>query len=108
MQIRKAVIPAAGLGTRMLPAAKAVAKELLPIIDRPAIQYVVEEAASAGIEDLLLISSPDKRAVEAHFKPNEAIEARLRAGKREHLLDSVNRLIAKIKIHAVDQLEQRG
>jgi UTP--glucose-1-phosphate uridylyltransferase len=76
MNIRKAVIPAAGFGTRMLPAAKAVAKELLPVLDRPAIQYVIEEAASAGIEDVLLISSPEKRAVEAHFKPNEALESR--------------------------------
>src|SRR5438093_1543415 len=106
MQIRKAVIPAAGLGTRMLPAAKAVAKELLPVLDRPTIQYVVEEAAEAGIDDVLLISSPEKRAVEAHFTPNENLRARLRG--REELLASIDSLMAKVKVHGVDQPQQRG
>ncbi|MCE3245399.1 MAG: gtaB, partial [Arthrobacter sp.] len=65
--VRKAVIPVAGLGTRFLPATKAMPKEMLPVVDKPAIQYVVEEARSAGIEDVLLVSSPYKKAVEDHF-----------------------------------------
>src|SRR5438045_4894957 len=104
MALKKAIIPAAGFGTRMLPAAKAVAKELLPVLDRPTIQYVVEEAAAAGIEDVLLISSPEKRAVEAHFRPNPTLQARLRG--REELLASIDSLMAKVKVHAVDQPQQ--
>src|SRR5438045_6592024 len=104
MTIHTTVIPAAGLGTRMLPAAKAVAKELLPVLDKPTIQYVVEEAAAAGINDVLLISSPEKRAVEAHFKTNEKLRERLRG--REELLASIDSLMAKVKVHAVDQPQQ--
>lgn len=106
--IRKAIIPAAGFGTRMLPAAKAVPKELLPILDRPTIQYVVEEAAGAGIEDVLLISSREKRAIEDHFSPNDALEDRLRHQGKESLLASLNRLIARVKVHAVFQEQQLG
>ena len=106
--ISKAVIPAAGFGTRMLPAAKAVPKELLPILDRPTIQYVIEEAAAGGLEDVLLVTSRDKRAIEDHFDRNRELEDRLKAGGKSALLDSVNDLVAKVKIHAVRQLEQRG
>src|SRR5512135_233008 len=106
--IRKAIIPAAGMGTRMLPAAKAVPKELLPILDRPTIQYVVEEAAAAGIDDLLLITSRDKRAIEDHFDRNAELEQRLRAKGKESLLASIDTLMAKVKVHAVRQPEQRG
>jgi UTP--glucose-1-phosphate uridylyltransferase len=105
--VTKAVIPAAGWGTRMLPAAKAVPKELLPVLDKPTIQYVVEEAAAAGVRDVLLISSPAKRAVEKHFQPNEELERRLTGAKAE-LLASVAALMAKVKVSAVDQLDQRG
>src|SRR5207237_6765465 len=105
MNVTKAVIPAAGLGTRMLPAAKAVAKELLPVLDRPTIQYVVEEAAAAGISDVLLISSPEKRAVEGHFKENAALRERVRG--REELLASIDALMEKVNVQAVDQPQQR-
>jgi len=108
MQIRKAVIPAAGLGTRMLPAAKAVPKEMLPVLDRPTIQYVVEEAADAGVDDLLLITSRDKKAIEDHFDRNPELEARLKAGGKDSLLSSVHALMATTKIHSVRQHEQRG
>lgn len=108
MEIRKAVIPAAGFGTRMLPAAKAVPKELLPILDRPTIQYVIEEAASGRVDDVLLITARDKRAIEDHFDRNPELEQRLAAGKKENLLASVAELMAKVKIHAVRQHEQRG
>ncbi len=106
--IKKAVIPAAGFGTRMLPAAKAVPKELLPVLDRPTIQYVVEECVAAGIDDLLLITSRDKRAIEDHFDRNAELEARLAAAGKLALLASVTALATRLKIHAVRQAEQRG
>src|SRR5687767_10435964 len=108
MTVTKSVIPAAGLGTRMLPAAKAVAKELLPVLDKPAIQYVVEEAAAGGVRDVLLVSSPAKRAVEQHFQVNAELENRLESSGKGALLASIRQLMAKVKIHAVDQLRQRG
>mgnify|MGYP006304091273 FL=1 len=67
MKIKKAVIPAAGWGTRLLPATKALPKEMLPIVDKPSIQYIVEEAVAAGIEDILIITSKDKQSIEDHF-----------------------------------------
>lgn len=105
---RIAVIPAAGLGTRMLPAAKAVAKELLPIVDRPAIQYVVEEAADGGVDELVLISSPRKRAVEEHFRPDSELQARLASVGKGELLRSLDELINKVRISVVDQPRQLG
>ena len=108
MKITKAIIPAAGWGTRMLPAAKAVPKELLPILDRPTVQYVVEEAADAGIDDVLFITQRDKRAIEDHFDRNAELDERLRAGNKSALLASVARLAERVQIHAVRQSEQRG
>src|SRR5690349_6890385 len=108
MPLHKAVIPAAGFGTRMLPAAKAVPKELLPILDRPTIQYVVEEAAAAGIDDVLMITSEGKPALMNHFRPDALLEERLARGGKSALLDSIRRLIAKVKVHSVYQPEQRG
>jgi UTP--glucose-1-phosphate uridylyltransferase len=108
MSISKAVIPVAGFGTRMLPAAKAVPKELLPVLDRPTIQYVVEEAAAAGIDDVLLVTSREKKAIEDHFDRNPELEERLRAGGKEALLASITELARQVKIHAVRQPEQRG
>ncbi|MGE5608053.1 MAG: UTP--glucose-1-phosphate uridylyltransferase GalU [Bacillota bacterium] len=106
--ITKAVIPVAGFGTRMLPAAKAVPKELLPVLDRPTIQYVVDEAATAAVSDVLLITSRDKRAIEDHFDRNHDLEARLQAGNKQALLASINQLAAKVHIHSVRQTELRG
>lgn len=108
MTIRKSIIPAAGFGTRMLPAAKAVPKELLPILDRPTLQYIIEEAAGAGISDVLLITSRDKRAIEDHFDRSPELEQRLKACGKEALLASINDLMAKVRIHAVRQAEQLG
>src|SRR5258707_13193092 len=95
--LRKGVIPAAGLGTRMLPAAKAVPKEMLPVLDRPTIQYVVEEAAAAEADDVLLITSRDKRSIEDHFDRSPELEQRLAAGGKDALLASVNALMARVK-----------
>ena len=106
--IRKAVIPVAGFGTRMLPAAKAVPKELLPVLDRPTVQYVVEEAAAGGLDDVLLVTGRDKRAIEDHFDRNADLEARLAAGAKQALLASVNELAARVQVHSVRQAEQRG
>src|SRR3982750_3004131 len=106
--ITRTVIPAAGFGTRMLPAAKAVPKELLPVLDRPTIQYVVEEASAAGIDDVLLVTSRDKRAIEAHFDRHAELEARLAESGKSGLLDSVGALLSRAQVHAVRQPAQRG
>lgn len=106
--IKKAVIPVAGFGTRMLPAAKAVPKEMLPILDRPTIQHVVEEAVAGGIGDILFITSRQKQAVEDHFNRNPELESHLRNGDRRELLASVDALMEKVTIHSVIQPMQRG
>ncbi|EKU71675.1 UTP--glucose-1-phosphate uridylyltransferase GalU [Selenomonas sp. F0473] len=105
--IRKAVIPAAGYGTRFLPATKATPKEMLPIVDKPTIQYIIEEALSSGIEDILIISGHGKRAIEDHFDSAPALEQELeRKGKRE-LLDIV-RETTDVNVHYVRQKYMRG
>jgi UTP--glucose-1-phosphate uridylyltransferase len=108
MSIRKAVIPAAGLGTRMLPAAKAVPKEMLPVLDRPVIQYAVEECADAGVDDLLFVISREKKALENHFRHDAELEERLAASGRSALLASINELLKRVKVHSVVQPSQRG
>src|SRR3954465_1068700 len=108
MEVRKAVIPAAGFGTRMLPAAKAVPKELLPVLDRPTIQYVIEEAAAGGIKDVLLVTSRTKRAVEDHFDRNVELEARLQRTDKRFLLASIDALMNRVRVHSVNQPEQKG
>jgi UTP--glucose-1-phosphate uridylyltransferase len=106
--VRKAVIPAAGLGTRFLPATKAQPKEMLPVVDRPAIQYVVEEAVAAGIDDILIITGRNKRAIEDHFDRNVELEHELRdKGKHAELAD-VRRLADLADIHYVRQGEPLG
>jgi UTP--glucose-1-phosphate uridylyltransferase len=81
---------------------------LLPILDRPTIQYVIEEAGGAGIDDVLLITSKGKQAIEEHFRPHEKLEERLRASGKESMLASLNQLIASVRVHSVDQPQQRG
>lgn len=106
--IQKAIIPAAGFGTRMLPAAKAIPKEMLPVLDKPTVQYVVEEAAAAGVSDVLLVVSRDKKAVEDHFDRHPELEARLKAGGKEALVASIAALATKLRVHTTRQAEQRG
>lgn len=103
-----AVVPAAGFGTRMLPAAKVVAKELLPVLERPAIQWVVEEAADAGCRDVTLIISPGKQAVLDHFRAAPLLESRIRGTKREALLESIDRLMREVRVESAMQHEQLG
>ena len=106
-RIRKAVIPAAGFGTRFLPATKATPKEMLPIVDKPTIQYIVEEALDSGIEDILIISGHAKRAIEDHFDAAPALEAELRARGKLDLLAEVQET-ADINIHYIRQKYMRG
>jgi UTP--glucose-1-phosphate uridylyltransferase len=106
--IHKAVIPAAGLGTRMLPAAKAVPKELLPILDRPTIQYVVEEAAAAGLDDVLLVTSPAKPALLNHFLYDAELSDRLTRSGKMSLLKSLEALMQQVRVSTAWQFQQRG
>jgi UTP--glucose-1-phosphate uridylyltransferase len=106
--IRKAVIPAAGLGTRFLPVTKAVPKEMLPLVDIPAIQYVIEEAVGAGIEDVLVITSRTKRAIEDHFDRAPELEAELERGGKTGPLEQVRALASLAKMHYVRQGEALG
>jgi UTP--glucose-1-phosphate uridylyltransferase len=106
--VTRAVIPAAGLGTRFLPLTKAQPKEMVPVVDRPAIQYVVEEAVGAGIDDILIITGRTKRSVEDHFDRNVELELELeRRGKRDDL-DLVRSLAELADIHYVRQAEPLG
>lgn len=105
--VRKAIIPAAGLGTRFLPATKATPKEMLPIVDKPTIQYIVEEALAAGIEDILVITGRSKRAIEDHFDRSIELEMNLKEHGKEKELEVV-RKISDIRIHYIRQKEPRG
>lgn len=106
-RIRKAVIPAAGYGTRFLPATKATPKEMLPIVDKPTIQYIVEEALASGIEDILIISGHGKRAIEDHFDSAPALEHELERKGKMDLLDIV-RETTDVNVHYVRQKYMRG
>ena len=106
--VRKAVIPAAGLGTRFLPVTKAQPKEMLPIIDTPTIQYVVQEAIDSGIEDILIISGKGKRAIEDHFDRSPELELLLDEKGKEDLYHEVSRLGEMANIHFIRQKELKG
>jgi UTP--glucose-1-phosphate uridylyltransferase len=106
--VKKAVIPAAGYGTRFLPATKAQPKEMLPLVDKPVIQYVVEEAVESGIKDILLIIGRGKRTLEEHFSRNYELEDQLRAKGKTAELELIKDLPEDVWIHFVWQHEQRG
>jgi len=108
MKIRKAVIPAAGLGTRFLPATKAVPKEMVPIVDKPTLQYIVEEAAVSGIEDILIITGRTKRAVEDHFDKSYELETELEKSGKHDCLDTLQKISNLANIHYVRQKEAKG
>lgn len=108
MRVKKAVIPAAGLGVRFLPATKAQPKEMIPIIDKPTIQYVIEEALDSGIEDILIISGRGKRAIEDHFDHAPELEAHLAQKGKEAALEAVRRISAMGNIHYVRQRQPLG
>ncbi len=107
-KIKKAVIPAAGLGTRVLPISKVMPKEMLPIVDKPAIQYIVEEAVAAGIEDILIITNRGKGLIEDHFDHAIELEARLEASGKTEMLEQVRAITNLANITFVRQKETKG
>jgi UTP--glucose-1-phosphate uridylyltransferase len=107
-KIRKGVIPAAGLGTRFLPATKAVPKELLPIVDKPTIQYIVEEAVASGIEEIILITARGKGGIEDHFDVSVELEETLKKQKKEDLLRLVRDISEMVRVVAIRQKEPKG
>ena len=107
-QVRKAVIPVAGLGTRFLPATKAVPKELLPIVDKPTLQYIVEEAASAGIEDIIFINGRNKEAIEDHFDYSPDLEEVLRSRQKDTEVQSLRAISHLANFVSVRQNEPAG
>lgn len=106
-KVRKAIIPAAGLGTRFLPATKAMPKEMLPIVDTPTIQLIVEEALKSGIEDILVITGKHKRAIEDHFDSNAELENNLKMKHKDGLLQIVNET-TRINLHYIRQSSPEG
>ncbi|WP_129690911.1 UTP--glucose-1-phosphate uridylyltransferase GalU [Gottfriedia acidiceleris] len=106
-KVRKAIIPAAGLGTRFLPATKAMPKEMLPIVDKPTIQYIVEEAIEAGIEDIIIVTGKGKRAIEDHFDISFELEQNLLEKEKYEILEKVQ-ASSKVEIHYIRQKEPRG
>lgn len=108
MKVRKAIIPAAGLGTRVLPASKSVPKEMLNVVDKPAIQYLVEEAAAAGIEDILIITNRGKGIIEDHFDHSFELEANLRRSGKDAMLSALEEIPKLANIFYVRQKETKG
>ena len=106
--ITKAVIPAAGLGTRFLPVTKSMPKEMLPIIDKPIIQFAVEEAIAAGIEDIIIITGRGKRAIEDYFDTSPELESHLSQNKKDELLREVKDISSLVDIHYIRQKEPKG
>lgn len=108
MKIRKAIIPAAGLGTRFLPATKAQPKEMLPIVDKPTIQYIVEEAVNSGIEDIIIVTGRNKRSIEDHFDKSIELELELEKKGKDELLEIAKSVSEIANIHYIRQKEPRG
>ena len=107
--IKKAILPVAGLGTRFLPATKAIPKEMLPIVDKPLIQYAVEEAIEVGINEIIFITSPDKFSIKNHFKKNKNLESQLKKSNKIEILDKLNSSIfSKVKFYYINQYDQKG
>ncbi|KAB2451013.1 UTP--glucose-1-phosphate uridylyltransferase GalU [Bacillus sp. CH126_4D] len=107
-RVRKAIIPAAGLGTRFLPATKAMPKEMLPIVDKPTIQYIVEEAIKSGIEDIIIVTGKTKRSIEDHFDNAFELEQNLLEKKKYELLEKVQASSKMVDIHYIRQKEPKG
>lgn len=107
-KIRKAIIPAAGLGTRFLPATKAQPKEMLPIVDKPTIQYIIEEAVASGIEEILIITGRNKKCIEDHFDKSVELEMELEKNNKIELLELVRNISDMADIHYIRQKEPRG
>ena len=107
IRIRKAIIPAAGLGTRFLPATKAMPKEMLPIVDKPTIQYIIEEAVASGIEDIIIVTGKGKRAIEDHFDYSFELEQNLADKQKWDLLNEVRKPSEMADIHYIRQRNRK-
>ncbi|MFW6238348.1 MAG: UTP--glucose-1-phosphate uridylyltransferase, partial [Halanaerobiales bacterium] len=107
-KVSKAVIPAAGLGTRLLPATKAQPKEMITVVDRPTIQYIIEEAVEAGLEEILIITGKGKSSMEDHFDHNIKLEEALEAKEKLEMLDEVQRISKLVDIHYIRQKKPLG
>lgn len=108
MPIKKAIIPAAGLGTRFLPATKSQPKEMLPIVDKPVIQYIVEEAIASGIEEILIITGRNKKSIEDHFDKSVELELELEQKRKFELLEDIKKISNMANIHYIRQKEPKG
>ncbi|WP_029326944.1 UTP--glucose-1-phosphate uridylyltransferase GalU [Bacillus coahuilensis] len=108
MKVRKAIIPAAGLGTRFLPATKAQPKEMLPIVDKPTIQYIIEEAVASGIEDIIIVTGRGKRAIEDHFDKSYELEETLAKKEKYEILEEIQGISRLANIHYIRQKEPLG
>ena len=108
MKVRKAIIPAAGLGTRFLPATKAQPKEMLPIVDKPTIQYIIEEAVASGIEDIIVVTGRNKRSIEDHFDRSIELELELERSNKTEMLQMVREISEMANLHYIRQKEPRG
>lgn len=106
--VKKAIIPAAGLGTRFLPATKAQPKEMLPIVDKPTLQYIIEEAVQSGIEEILIITGRNKKSIEDHFDKSVELELELESKGKVELLNEVRKISEMVNIHYIRQKEPRG
>ena len=108
MKVRKAISPAAGLGTRFLPATKAQPKEMLPIVDKPTIQYIIEEAVASGIEEILIITGRNKKSIEDHFDKSVELELELEKSGKIKMLEMVRNISDMVDIHYIRQKEPKG
>jgi len=108
MKIKKAIIPAAGLGTRFLPATKSQAKEMLPIVDKPTIQYIIEEAVASGITDIIIVTGRNKKPIEDHFDRSIELELELEKNNKQEMLELVRLIPEMANIHYVRQKEAKG
>lgn len=108
MKIKKAIIPAAGFGTRFLPATKAQPKEMIPVVDKPTLQYIIEEAIAAGIEEILIVTNRNKHAIEDHFDRSIELELLLERSGKTELLKEIRDISELVRIHYVRQMEAKG
>ena len=106
--VKKAIIPAAGLGTRFLPATKAQAKEMLPIVDKPTLQYIIEEAIASGIEEILIVTGRNKKSIEDHFDRSVELELELEQKNKKEMLEMVQNISNMVNIHYIRQKEPKG
>lgn len=107
-RVRKAIIPAAGLGTRFLPATKSQPKEMLPIVDKPTLQYIIEEAVNSGIEEILVVTGRNKKSIEDHFDRSVELELELEQKGKTAMLEMVKEISNMVDIHFIRQKEPKG